>query len=187
MCPRPSARRRHRSDRGCHSSREGEMDGLAGSFPETERAVVPMNVSRSRQGDQRGRAPTRDTADAPLLLHVTDAARLLGIGTTLAYDLVGRGVLPHVRLGRAVRVPRAALEAWIAATPASCRRRAYRRPIPRRFRGDLEPLDIGDTKRLSCPGRARERVRGAECRGLEGATAKGPSTSARTPGCGSRR
>jgi len=64
--------------------------------------------------DQEKRAGPRD-AEAHLLLHVREAARLLGIGTTLAYELVGRGVLPHIRLGRAVRVPRAALEAWIAA------------------------------------------------------------------------
>lgn len=53
--------------------------------------------------------------DRCLLLTVPEAAHALGIGTTLAYELVGRGVLPHVRLGRALRVPRAALEAWVAA------------------------------------------------------------------------
>jgi excisionase family DNA binding protein len=63
----------------------------------------------------RGRPGGGDLTAAPLLLRVDEAADLLGIGTTLAYELVGRGVLPHVRLGRAVRVPRAALEAWIAA------------------------------------------------------------------------
>lgn len=50
-----------------------------------------------------------------LLLSVPEAARTLHIGTTLAYELIGRGVLPHVRLGRALRIPRLALEAWIAA------------------------------------------------------------------------
>ena len=53
--------------------------------------------------------------DGRLLLRVDEAARLLAIGTTLAYELVGRGDLPSVKLGRSVRVPRAALEAWIAA------------------------------------------------------------------------
>jgi excisionase family DNA binding protein len=53
--------------------------------------------------------------DDRLLLTVPQAARILSIGTTLAYELVGRGVLPHVRLGRALRVPRATLEAWVAA------------------------------------------------------------------------
>jgi excisionase family DNA binding protein len=53
--------------------------------------------------------------DGRLLLTVPEAARALGIGTTLAYQLVGNGKLPHIRLGRALRVPRASLEAWIAA------------------------------------------------------------------------
>jgi len=50
-----------------------------------------------------------------LLLRVDEAARLLAIGTTLAYELIARGDLPSIRLGRSVRVPRAALEAWISA------------------------------------------------------------------------
>jgi len=66
--------------------------------------------------------------EGPLLLRVDEAARLLAIGTTLAYELVGRGDLPSIRLGRSVRVPRAALEAWIAAKTIV----APRLPDPRR-------------------------------------------------------
>lgn len=62
-----------------------------------------------------------------LLLTVAQAARLLGIGTTLAYALIGRGELPHVRLGRAVRVPRRALDEWIAGNT----------------RGAAAPIDVG--------------------------------------------
>ncbi|HAF08484.1 MAG TPA: transcriptional regulator [Chloroflexi bacterium] len=47
------------------------------------------------------------------LLTIPEAARRLGIGTTLEYEKVGRGELPHVRLGHAVRVLRQALEARI--------------------------------------------------------------------------
>ncbi len=47
---------------------------------------------------------------APLLVAVPDAARLLGIGTTLAWDLVRAGGIPSVKLGRRVLVPRTALE-----------------------------------------------------------------------------
>ena len=46
----------------------------------------------------------------PLLIAVPDAARLLGIGTTLAWDLVRGGDLPSVKLGRRVLIPRAVLE-----------------------------------------------------------------------------
>ncbi len=47
------------------------------------------------------------------LLTVPEAARLLRIGRNLAYELVARGELPSVRLGRVIRVPRAALDAWL--------------------------------------------------------------------------
>ena len=51
-----------------------------------------------------------------LLLTVEEAAQRLGIGKTLAWELVWAGVLPSIRLGRCVRVPRRALEEWIART-----------------------------------------------------------------------
>ena len=53
------------------------------------------------------------TTSDRLLLTVDEAARRLGIGKTLAWELVWAGVLPSVRLGRCVRIPLAALEAWI--------------------------------------------------------------------------
>lgn len=48
------------------------------------------------------------------LLRVEEVARVLGIGRTKAFEMVARRELPVVRMGRLVRVPRAALEAWIA-------------------------------------------------------------------------
>ena len=56
------------------------------------------------------------TTNERLLLTVEEAARRLGIGKTLAWELVWDGVLPSVRLGRCVRVPLRALEEWIAET-----------------------------------------------------------------------
>lgn len=53
--------------------------------------------------------------EGPLLLKVPDVARLAGLGLTKTYQLISHGELPVVRLGRAVRVPRAALIAWIEA------------------------------------------------------------------------
>ena len=49
------------------------------------------------------------------LLTVPEAAKLLRIGRNLAYDLVARGEIPSVRLGRVIRVPRTALEQWLEA------------------------------------------------------------------------
>jgi len=51
-----------------------------------------------------------DAPDSPLLVAVPDAARLLGIGVTLTWELVRSGAIPSVKLGRRVLVSRVALE-----------------------------------------------------------------------------
>jgi excisionase family DNA binding protein len=48
--------------------------------------------------------------DEPLALSVEEAARLLGVSRTLAYESVARGELPSVRLGKRIVVPRRALD-----------------------------------------------------------------------------
>jgi excisionase family DNA binding protein len=48
------------------------------------------------------------------LLRAHEVARLLGIGRSKTYELIARGELPSLRIGRLVRVPRHALERWIA-------------------------------------------------------------------------
>lgn len=50
-----------------------------------------------------------------LTVSVEEAAALLGISRALAYELVRRGDLPCLRLGRRVVVPRKALENFIEA------------------------------------------------------------------------
>lgn len=47
--------------------------------------------------------------DDELLLTVGEAARLLRISRAFAYELVARGDLPAIRLGRRVVIPRDAL------------------------------------------------------------------------------
>jgi len=49
---------------------------------------------------------------------VDEAAGVLGISRNLAYELVGRGELPSLRLGRRVLVPRASLERLLDVTTA---------------------------------------------------------------------
>ena len=49
-----------------------------------------------------------------LLLTVEEVAGRLNIGRTLVWQLVWEGALPSLRLGRCVRIPVRALEAWIA-------------------------------------------------------------------------
>lgn len=59
--------------------------------------------------------------DTRLTLTVPQAAQVLGISRALAYELVARGELPSLRLGRRVVVPRRALERFIddKAPPAA--------------------------------------------------------------------
>ena len=49
-----------------------------------------------------------------LVWTVEEAARLLGISRAHAYDLVARGELPHLRLGRRLVVPKQAIEVLLA-------------------------------------------------------------------------
>ena len=48
-----------------------------------------------------------------VLLKAEQAAALLGLGRSQVYRMAADGLLPTVRLGRAVRIPAAALRVWI--------------------------------------------------------------------------
>lgn len=48
-----------------------------------------------------------------LLLRAEEAAELLGVGRTKVYELIGRGEMPVVRIGRCLRIPRRTLDQWI--------------------------------------------------------------------------
>lgn len=48
------------------------------------------------------------------LLRAQEVARILGVGRSKAYELMLRGELPVIRIGRLVRVPRYCLDHWIA-------------------------------------------------------------------------
>src|ERR1700683_5100881 len=54
-----------------------------------------------------------------LVYSVAEAGALLGISRAFAYELVARGELPVVRLGRRRLVPKAALIAFIDLEPAN--------------------------------------------------------------------
>lgn len=55
-----------------------------------------------------------DAADRSLLLlRVDQAAGLINLGRSKVYEMIASGELPSVRIGRAVRVPRSGLEAWV--------------------------------------------------------------------------
>ena len=49
-------------------------------------------------------------ANAPVLLRVTEAADLLSISRSTLYQLIARRDIAVIKIGRSVRVPRAAVE-----------------------------------------------------------------------------
>lgn len=54
------------------------------------------------------------TSDAPLLLRMADAARLLSVSRTSMYALVASGHVRSIRVGRSRRVARAEIERFAA-------------------------------------------------------------------------
>ena len=57
--------------------------------------------------------------DEPILLTIPEAARKLGIGRTLVYELISAGDLEVVHIGRAARVPLEAVRQFVAALRAA--------------------------------------------------------------------
>jgi excisionase family DNA binding protein len=63
----------------------------------------------SETGNERTEPP-----DGVLLLTMVEAARVLSVGRTTMYELVGAGEIEVLHIGRAVRVPTAELHAFVA-------------------------------------------------------------------------
>jgi excisionase family DNA binding protein len=90
-----------------------------------EADYLPVPLPRDRSilatGYGRGGTPVgtteRSTGGSPdrLALSVPEAARLLGISRTLAYELVAEGAIPSVRFGSRIVVPKARLIALLEA------------------------------------------------------------------------
>jgi len=53
------------------------------------------------------------------MLHIAEAARLLNISRSHCYRLAAAGVLPTVRLGSSIRIPRQQLVEWVSAQVTS--------------------------------------------------------------------
>jgi excisionase family DNA binding protein len=71
---------------------------------------VELSRSSSQRSSKSDQQPPRRLA-----VSVTEAAALLGISRGLAYELVHRGELPVIQLGRRLVVPLVALERLVAA------------------------------------------------------------------------
>jgi excisionase family DNA binding protein len=48
------------------------------------------------------------------VLTVEEAARFLKVGKNCLYDAIGRGQVPHRRIGKHIRISRAGLMRWLA-------------------------------------------------------------------------
>lgn len=57
-----------------------------------------------------------------MLLKPIEVAESLGIGRSKAYELIGSGVIPSIRIGTSVRVPLESLRAWVALQSDDCAR-----------------------------------------------------------------
>jgi excisionase family DNA binding protein len=58
------------------------------------------------------------TTPEPLLLTATQAAQRLGCGRTFLYELIARGELTKVSLGRATRIPESSVRDFVARRTA---------------------------------------------------------------------
>lgn len=84
---------------------------------------------------------------ARLTVSVEEAAEMLDIGSTTAWNLVGQHRLPVLRLGRSVRVPIAALERWSVETALAS------------LKNDSDPVPEPHRAAEGGPGRGRRRLR----------------------------
>jgi excisionase family DNA binding protein len=57
---------------------------------------------------------TKQDTVQPLLLTISEAAKMLSLGRTKVYELIATEGLPVIRFGRAVRVSLTSLQQWLA-------------------------------------------------------------------------
>ena len=97
--------------------------GHSGRMRTTETPIsTPATLSgrattAETEAAQGGRPTTTIVPGERLVLTVAEAGELLGISRAFAYELVARGELPVIRLGRRIVVPKAALLAMVDLTP----------------------------------------------------------------------
>lgn len=77
------------------------MTAHAGDAPLAEAATESRRPAGSTGGED--------------VLTVAEAAQLLKVGRNALYDAIGRGEVPHRRIGKNIRLSRAALMRWLGS------------------------------------------------------------------------
>jgi excisionase family DNA binding protein len=102
------------------SGRPPDAENIAVVVGPAEWAAYPRELQEALVGAASA-SPTQGIASgaiAPLgerlTLTVEEAATLLGISRAFAYEAVGRGEIPSIRIGRRILVPKAALRRLLA-------------------------------------------------------------------------
>jgi len=89
----------------------------AGQPRELQDALTVASGGSAPQGGRPGIAVGAvSTSQERLTLTVEEAAMALGISRALAYESVRRGEIPHIKIGRRILVPRAALDRILSGT-----------------------------------------------------------------------
>jgi excisionase family DNA binding protein len=60
-----------------------------------------------------GQASPGNTGELVLLLTIEDAAKALGVGRSTIYELIGKGDLEVVHIGRSARVPVESVQSFV--------------------------------------------------------------------------
>lgn len=91
---------------------QADLQGLCQCPALTERVTTTVHWSAE--------VPIVDLDKLPLLLTVEEAAKVMRISRTGAYNAVAEGVVPAIRIGRTIRIPRDRLVATLglAGPPA---------------------------------------------------------------------
>ncbi len=84
-----------------------------------DRAWRPAPAAPRTRPEPEYQDPAGLLGDKRLALTVAEAGALLGISRALAYELVARGELPSLRLGRRLVVPKRALLELLGLGPAA--------------------------------------------------------------------
>jgi excisionase family DNA binding protein len=91
---------------------------------ETPARRVQVLLDAEPRGDTRGEIPTgvvtvepnthhsqSEPSDLPFYLTIDEWREIVRVGRSAAYDAVRTGQVPHIRVGRQIRIPRSAVAA----------------------------------------------------------------------------